>query len=116
MSKFWDVMRPHLERIASESSEQVSIEAKRAQTEIYSKLINEGWAEESPQNAPVSYASIENQPGIEADNSLYEDVWGEAPTAEDVYGASSFEYGEELPELPDPSEAYEYEPDIEPEC
>lgn len=80
--------------------------------DIREKLVEEAWFERSLSGGTQGPStSLSEQPGIEADGSLYEGVWGDSVTAEDVYGASSFEYGheDELPEIPDSSEAYEYD-------
>jgi hypothetical protein len=101
-----------------ESVEQIDTEIRQGIPDIRAKLVDEAWFGQSPtKQDPIGSptTSLEDQTQIEADSGIYEDVWGEAPTAEDVYGASSFDYGDELPEMPDPSDAYEYDADLEPD-
>lgn len=121
MPKLSEFISQQSSRMFRETSEQLDTELRQGTADIRAKLIDEGWFHQPPsQQAPIASptVSLEDQPEIQADSRIYEEVWGEAPSVEDVYGASSFDYGDELselPEVPDISEAYEPDLDIEPD-
>lgn len=89
MPRFWDVMQPHLDRMREEAAQRATIEAGRAQSEIHSSLIQEGWFGKQATAAPSAYADIAQQPQIEPSSSVYEEVWGESVQPDDLYGSSS---------------------------
>lgn len=81
-------------RIGPEIRERLDKELTSARVDIRSKLVDEAWfSHREPARDTLDVPSGIHTPHIETGNALYEEVWGEEPEAEALYG--------EGPEPPD---------------
>lgn len=117
MSKLSKLVTNAQERMGPELSAQLNDELRNAAIDIRRNVLEKGWfGEPVTPNEGFSSAStdLSEAPAIEADTALYEEMWGDAPEAEDLYGVAEISPADPVEPLDTPEVEVEG-PDIEPE-
>lgn len=113
MPKLSGLLLQARERMGPELAAQLNAELHAASVEMRRDVLEKGWFGE-PVTPETGYdaPSIET-PQLKPDNALYEDVWGEEPEREELYGSRNVEPGDVIapPETPT-IEADEPEPEL----
>lgn len=113
MPKFSEIIAQNKSRIGPELSQTLSTELRSARDDIRRSVVEEGWFGKPITEASATEATTVSTPQIETGNSLYEEVWGEEPETEDLYGTADTNLTVEEPVEATPEN--EPEPDLGPE-